>query len=157
MQGFKHLIQCHCVLPQYRKRQEPIFHKIEVFSILDQDTDQIKEKFIICDNCGSVHKVVDFCKSEIQTSHEAITSVRTIPEIKMSLDDNLCKILEDNNCHVSTWEHVEFILDNKIFNFPIVINRETIKDKISLKLFEIKDNGKYKISNELIENEVKLG
>jgi len=155
MKGIKHLIQCHCVLPQFRKREEKVFHKIEVFSVLE-DEDSIKEKFVVCDNCGVVHKVFDFCRSEIQTNHESITSVRTIPEIKMSLDQNVCDLLEKNNCHVSTWENVEFIIDNDIFDFPVTINRETVKGKTNVKLLSLKKNGKFKITNEIIKDEIEI-
>ena len=153
MKGIKHLIQCHCVLPQFRKRAEKVFHKIEVFSILDEE-DKVNEKFVICDNCGVVHKVTDLCKSEIQTNHETITSVRTIPEIKLSIDDSLSKILESNRAHVSTWENIEYLIDNDVFDTPVVINRETVKGKINVKIFQLKKNGKFKITNEIINDEV---
>lgn len=152
MEGVKHLIQCHCVLPQFRKRSETIFHKIEVFSIIEED--DVIEKFIVCDNCGVVHRVFDLCRSEIQTQHETINSVRTIPEIKMSLDDSISDLLEKNNCHVSTWENIEFILDNNIVGLPVVINRERIKGKTNIKFIELKENGKFKIKSEIINNEV---
>jgi len=153
MKGIKHLIQCHCILPQFRKRAEKVFHKIEVFSTLDEE-DNVNEKFVICDNCGVVHKVYDLCKSEIQTSHEAITSVRTIPEIKLSIDDNLAKILESNGSHVSTWENIEYLIDNDVFDTPVIINRETVKGKVNVKIFQLKKNGKFKITNEIINDEV---
>tara|TARA_B100000287_G_scaffold367569_1_gene363404 strand:+ start:1320 stop:1790 length:471 start_codon:yes stop_codon:yes gene_type:complete len=156
MQGIKHLIQCHCVLPQFRKRADPFFHKIEVFSTINED-DSVNEKFIVCENCGVVHKVYDLCRSEIQTNHESITSVRTIPEIKLSIDENIANILEKNNCHVSTWENIEFIVDNNISGIPVVISRENIKGKTSIKYIELKDNGKFKIKSEIIGDEVTLG
>jgi hypothetical protein len=152
MKGIKHLIQCHCVLPQFRKRKEPVFHKIEVFSVIDEE-DNVKEKFIVCDNCGVVHKVFDLCKSEIQTQYETITSVRTIPEIKMSLEDNISDLLEKNNCHVSTWENVEFVIENDLVGLPVIINRENIKGKTSVKYIELKENGKFKIKSEIINSE----
>ena len=150
--GFKHLIQCHCVLPQYRSVKPTLFHKIEVFSTMDGE--DIDEKFIICDNCGSVHRVFDMCRSEIMTKHEMILSVRTIPEIKMSLDNDVSELLEKNNCHVSTWENVEFIIDNELVETPVIINRENLNGKTSIKILELKKNKKFKIFNEIIENEV---
>ena len=155
MKGIKHLIQCHCVLPQFRKKPDKVFHKIEVFSLFEED-DEIKEKFVICDNCGVVHKVFDLCRSEIQTNHESITSVRTIPEIKMSMEENVCDLLEKNNCHVSTWENVEFIIDNDLFEVPVVINRESVKGKTNVKILELRSNGKFKITNEVIKDEVEF-
>lgn len=155
MKGIKHLIQCHCVLPQFRKSKNKVFHKIEVFSVFEED-DEIKEKFVICDNCGVVHKVFDLCKSEIQTNHESITSVRTIPEIKMSLDEDVSILLEKNNCHVSTWENIEFIIDNNLTDYPVIINRESVKGKTNVKILQLKNNGRFKITNEVIKDEVEF-
>lgn len=118
------------------------------------DGEDIDEKFIICDNCGSVHRVFDMCRSEIMTKHEMILSVRTIPEIKMSLDNDVSELLEKNNCHVSTWENVEFIIDNELVETPVIINRENLNGKTSIKILELKKNKKFKIFNEIIENEV---
>ena len=41
MPGIKHLIQCHCILPQYRNIDDPIFHKFIVFSKMDSNGDLI--------------------------------------------------------------------------------------------------------------------
>ena len=37
VEGVKHLIQCHCVLPQYRNANPPMFHKFVTFSVVDDD------------------------------------------------------------------------------------------------------------------------
>ena len=66
MQGFKHLVQCHCILPQYRKMKDPVFHKFVVFSTIDKK-DNVEPKNVQCNNCGVIHKVFDICKSEIET------------------------------------------------------------------------------------------
>lgn len=153
MQGIKHLVECNCVLPQFRKLKNPIFHKIEVFSVVD-DEDIFKEKFIVCDNCGVVHKVTEIGKTEIQTKHESITSVRTLAEISLSLDDGIANILKQNGAHVSTWEYVEYIIDNNISGLPVVVSRETINGKTNIKYLELKLDGKFKIANDIIDNEV---
>ena len=35
MAGIKHLIECHCMLPQYRNKKDRQYHKFVVFSIID--------------------------------------------------------------------------------------------------------------------------
>ena len=44
MNGIKHLIECQCILPQFKKRENPPYHKFVVFSIID-DVDEVLEKF----------------------------------------------------------------------------------------------------------------
>ena len=84
MKGVKHLIQCHCILPQYKNSPEPIFHKFVVFSEIDEE-DNFVTKLAQCNNCGVIHKVVDACKSEIVRGMEESSAILTIPEIKKSL------------------------------------------------------------------------
>ena len=81
MRGVKHLIQCHCMLPQFRNMKEPIFHKFPVFSVID-NSDITIEKFSICNNCAALHKVVDICKSEIVIGADDRNVARTIEDVK---------------------------------------------------------------------------
>ena len=74
--GTKHLIQCHCVLPQYRKMDNPIFHKFVVYSKFDEDG-KVQHRLARCNNCDAVHRIIDFCRSEIVTKIED-TDVTTI-------------------------------------------------------------------------------
>ena len=74
MNGINHLIECQCILPQYKKRNNPPFHRFVVFSIVD-DSDDVVEKFSQCNNCGIVHRVYDICKSEIASGHESLNSL----------------------------------------------------------------------------------
>ena len=67
--GTKHLIQCHCLLPQYRNKPDPVFHKFPVFSVIDE-SDTVILKYAECNNCGAAHKVYDICKSEILTGRD---------------------------------------------------------------------------------------
>lgn len=152
MKFTKHLVECHCVLPQYRGMKDPIFHKIEVFSTFDDEREEnpIDEKFIVCENCGVVHKIIDLCRSEIQIKHESITSVRSISEVSLSLPDNIVKLLMDNNCHISTWEFAEYVYENRHTGCQVIINRQTIDDKIHIKYIVLQENGKFKVKNDVI-------
>ena len=75
----KHLVECHCVLPQYRNRQELVYHKFTVFSLLEDDS--VVEKLVRCNNCDAVHRVFDVCKSEIFIGDLDLTTIRTPHEI----------------------------------------------------------------------------
>ena len=93
MKGAKHLIQCHCILPQFRRMKDPIFHKFVVFTVID-DNDKVLPKIVHCNNCGIVHNVVDICQSEIVTGREMSLSVMTKEDIRACIPENLSKLLD---------------------------------------------------------------
>lgn len=122
MQGVKHLIQCHCVLPQFKNSKEPVFHKFVVFSLID-DSDTVQPKFAQCNNCGVIHKIVDICKSEL-TSREDSVSISKIEDIKFSLSDELSRVLESYQCDLATWEQAEWIYLSRLWDQWITLTRE---------------------------------
>ena len=95
MVGVRHLIQCHCVLPQYRKSENPIFHKFVVFSMIDKN-EEVLSKFAECNNCGVIHNITDICKSEIVHSVEDARSIVTIDDIIPTLPPNIVSILSSH-------------------------------------------------------------
>ena len=145
MKGIKHLVQCHCVLPQYRRETKPIFHKFVVFSILDEENDKIDNRLVQCENCGTIHKIIDVCKSEIIPGKDESNTVITVLDVKTSIPEKLSKILENNNCDISTWEHAQFVFENELWEEDIIISKETLGDSTSLKILNIKNENKYKI------------
>ena len=105
MPGLKHLIQCHCILPQYRKMEDPIFHQFVVFSKTDESGD-IVPKLAKCNNCDTLHRVVDFCRSEIMHGKDEEISVLTIKEIEASLPEKVSESLSNHFCDIATYEEV---------------------------------------------------
>ena len=91
IEGIRHLIQCHCVLPQYRKRKDPVFHKFLVFSTLEND--EVEEKLAQCPNCDVIHRVFDLCKSEVYSGKDQSLAVSTIEDIKISLPSRINELL----------------------------------------------------------------
>ena len=91
--GIKHLIECHCILPQYRGSENPVFHKFIVFSVVDT-SDTCVPKFVQCNNCGVVHKVYDICKSEIISGRDELKSVASISEIKIGINSDIRHLLD---------------------------------------------------------------
>jgi hypothetical protein len=142
--GTKHLISCHCVLPQFRKMKNPIFHKFTVFSILEND--KVISKIAKCNNCGVLHRIVDICKSEFIHGHEdSNNSIIMIDDLKILLPDKLVKILDSYSVDLATWENAQFLLEQKKWNSFLVLTQEELNDNIEGKLLRIIGENLYKI------------
>jgi len=151
MLGEKHLIQCHCVLPQYRKMEDPIFHKFVVYSRLDESGKAIP-KLVRCNNCDALHRIIDICKSEIVIKIEDTDVVVDIEEIKLGLPEKLVKILEKNNCDYPTYEIIDHIFELESWGRDVVIARKTIENlKTHLKILNIKSENRFRIRSETID------
>jgi hypothetical protein len=150
LEGVRHLIECHCTLPQYRNANPPVYHKFVVFSVLDEDA--IQKKLVQCNNCGIIHKVVDLCKTEIAHGMEEGQSLRSIEDIKIGIPDKMVTFLTQQNADISTWEYVEFILDNKQEK-EVILKKEQKDDLTQLKILHIKEDGTFKVKNETRQDE----
>ena len=150
MSGTKHLIQCHCVLPQYRKQTNPIFHQFVVYSRIDED-DNIKEKLVKCNNCGAVHRILDLCMSEIAINLEETDTVITEDEVAESLPEKIVKILREHNSDLATYENVDDVLFEERWGEKVVISRQKINnEKQNLKIIEFKSEEKFRVYAEII-------
>lgn len=123
IRGIKHLIECRCVLPQFKSRKDPTRHKFVVFSVI-KENDTVEHKFAQCNNCGIIHKVIDICKSEIQQGKENSSFILNVDDIKISLPKDLSFILEKYNLDLPSWEQASFIVDNKLWGHFIVLEQE---------------------------------
>ena len=144
MQGIKHLIECHCMLPQYKHRPEPVFHKFVTFSVID-NSDTVVPSYCQCNNCGIIHKIIDICKSEIITGKEDLKSLTTIDEIRLSLKEDLCNVLEMYNADLATWQQVEFIISNHLWNNQVILTADALENETQGKLLTFNKEGKAKI------------
>lgn len=120
--GQKHLVRCRCVLPQFKKLQNPPAHQFTVFSIIDNDV--VQQKFSQCTNCGVIHRITEIGRSEIVTGREAMGSILTIDDIKPSLPEAIVKILEKNSVDLPTYEFVQFIIENKQWGNFVVLTTD---------------------------------
>ena len=145
--GVKHLLQCHCVLPQYRKMPDPVFHQFMAFSIIDLESDTVIPKFSECNNCGAVHKVIDFCRSEIVVGKEDMRSQLSIKDIRHSIPEALFELLEAYNKEIPDFEHAQFILENESWDDYIVLTREEIEDYVQGKLVRFISNEKFRVES----------
>ena len=120
----KHLIKCRCVLPQFKKMQDPPQHEFVVFSKFDEN-DNVVPKFAQCTNCGAIHHVFEIQKSQILQGKEAMSSIVTIDDIKPSLPDNLKNILDSNKADLPTWEYAQYIIENELWGNFVVLSART--------------------------------
>lgn len=153
MPGTKHLIQCHCVLPQYRNLKDPIFHKFVVFSKSDE-SGEIIEKLSKCNNCGVIHKITDFCKSEIAHGAESNFGIPTIADIRINIHEKVCNILDKHKCDISTWEQIDDIFENEEWESHTVLSRQTIDNSTQVVVLIIKSKEKFKIESHLIQDAI---
>jgi len=142
--GIKHLINCHCVLPQYRRKPNPIFHKFVVFSIVSDD-DIVEAKIVTCNNCSVLHRIIDICKSEFIYNKEDTRSVITIDDIKVMLPDKMVDILESYDVDLPTWEQASFLIDSKKWNSYLILTSEFIDSRTEGKLLRILGESLYKV------------
>lgn len=140
----KHLIECHCVLPQYRDRDDIVYHHFIVFSELDDD-DNVIIKHAQCNNCGVIHKIIDIGKSEVSAGRDASAAVVSISDIKISLPQNVVNVLESYNADLPTWEHVAWVFDNQQWGSTITLTSEEKSDNVEGKYMIISGPSSLKI------------
>jgi hypothetical protein len=131
--GQKHLVKCRCVLPQMKAAA--ISHEFPVFSEVVDGT--VKTKYAQCNNCGIIHKIVDICTSEIMNGKEAMSSIVSLDDIKISMNPKLVAILEKNNCDLPTWEHAKYIVDNSRWGEVVVLSSDVEGDSRVIKYMKI--------------------
>jgi len=136
MDGVKHLIQCHCILPQFRNKPNPIFHKFVVFSIID-DSDTVVPKYVQCNNCAVVHKIFDICKSEIVSGKDELATVATIDDIAFTIPEDIRNVLSTYDADLPTWEQVQYILRNEKWGTTVVLKRDVLEQETQGKLLSI--------------------
>ena len=142
----KHLIQCHCILPQFKNRKEPYFHKFAVFSIID-DGDTVIPKYVNCNNCGIMHKVYDICKSEIVTGKEDTRQEMKTNDFKLSLPSGVYDVLSEYGKEVPDFEHAQFIIDYEKWGTSIILSREQMEDSVQGKMLKFISAEKFRIES----------
>lgn len=121
MQGIKHLIECHCLLPQFRAAGKP-YHQFVVFSYLD-DSDQAVHKHARCNNCGVIHNVLDIGKSEILSGQETGAIIEK-KDIEMMIPSSISNILNTYDADIPTWEYVLWLYEEQKWGSHAIISRE---------------------------------
>jgi hypothetical protein len=142
----RHTIQCHCILPQYRNRPDPIFHKFVVFGCVDE-SDTLQTKYAQCNYCNSIHKIFDICKSEILVGKEDSRSIDSIDDIKTRLPIDINEVLESYDCDISTYEFVLYVMTNNAFPITITLTKDIMEEEVIGKKLVFDSNGKITIQS----------
>lgn len=141
MKTITHMLQCHCILPQYRDYPEPVFHKFIVFGVLD-DSDTLLSKYAACNNCGAIHKVYDVCQSEIILNKEDTGSLLSVDDMRLSIPDDILGVLDSYNCEPYVFEHVCYVLKNKAFSESITLTKDFMEGEVVGKRLEFTSTGR---------------
>ena len=149
----KHLIECQCTLSIFKNKNTLIYHKIPVVSFYD-DNEDLMEKYIICDNCGVVHRVYEIFKSEIKWGMENLKSlVNNKEDIIQNFiflgHEKIIELLEKEKAYLSDWEIAEYIIENEKSG-TLVLHKKESDNNIIYTLLEI-SNGKYRTKKEITQ------
>lgn len=144
MLGYKHLIECHCVLPQYRDRKKTIYHKFAVFSEVD-DSDTVVPTCVQCNNCGTVHQIYDICKSEICPGKDESRSVEKREDVCISLPKALVELFESYSLEVVDYQYARFVLENKRWGTTIILSSESSGEKKEGKILRFLSEEKFRV------------
>ena len=140
------------MLPQYKNSPVPVFHKFIVFSVIDE-SDTVVPKYMQCNNCGIIHKVIDLCQTEVITGKEELRSLATIDELRFSLAEDIVRVLEVYDADLPTWEYVAFAIQNKAWNSRIVLSRDAVNENEDHgKMLIFSETGKMKIETFIQQN-----
>ena len=141
MRGVKHLIECRCILPTLKNRDNPPSHKFVVFSILDEN-DNVKEKMVSCNNCDINHLVYDICHSKIMTAEGTVATL-TSEDISAMLPESVISVLETYDKTLPDYEHINFMInENKIEDF-LVLTSDISDDKKVGKILRYKGENRF--------------
>jgi hypothetical protein len=115
----KHLIECNCILPQFKSQKDVVFHKFIVFSEIDTN-DKVIPTIVKCNNCGAAHRIIEINKSELNRNEDTKSAI-TIEDIKISLPEKLSIILERYECELPTWQEVDYIFSNELWGKEVIL------------------------------------
>lgn len=118
----KHLVECQCVLPQFKHSEPPRWHKFIVLSEIDEKGDVIP-RFSQCNNCGIIHKVTEIGISSI-LKRESMPSLPTIEDLQMNLPEKLAAILNKFQCELPTYQEALFILEHQLWGKAVLLTKE---------------------------------
>ena len=151
LEGLKHQIECNCILPQFVNRQPVIFHRFNVFSIVESDG-SIRSSYARCNNCDAIHKIIEVNVSR-QLAREESRLLPNLNEIKLSIPENVRGIIESYKVDIATWQEAEFIYQNEKWGRPVILFREEDDGKTIGKYLAILGKSLFKIEKFIIGEE----
>tara|TARA_A100001515_G_scaffold73854_1_gene58707 strand:- start:124 stop:585 length:462 start_codon:yes stop_codon:yes gene_type:complete len=146
VKGIKHILECHCILPQYRDRREPVYHKFIVFSEIDE-SDTVVPSNVQCNNCGTVHKIYDLCKSEIVAGKDESASVEKKEDVALSLPKQLVSLLETYSLEICDYQLARHIIENKQWDSTLVLSMENEGETSSGKILRFLAEDRFRVES----------
>lgn len=129
----KHLVKCSCVLSTFKNKKDPVFHRIVAFSEIDEEGEVIPS-FVLCNNCGALHKIKELCKSEIIYAKDNLSSLPNIDEIKLSIPQKIIEICSSYDIDLPTWQELKFIIENELWGSRVILTREDVDASLTGKV-----------------------
>ncbi len=157
MKYLKHLIECQCILPQYKKQDKVLFHKFPVFSLfkenVNQDFSEPIEKYVKCNNCDAVHRVYDICKSELlKNSDDYVDLVTNLEDLKYTIPAELIEILSKNQMDIADYEMCSHLIETKGTD-KIILSKKNIGQNVVCK-FLIFTDGKFSVKQQTFQRDM---
>lgn len=126
MEYIKHLVECKCVLQQFKHLPEPLWHSFVVFSEID-DLGNIVPSFAQCNNCLVIHRVTEVGTSTI-LNKESLVSLPTIEELSSEIPEKLVSTISKYDCPLTTYQELSFIFKHKLWGKIVILVKEVITE-----------------------------
>lgn len=150
--GQRHLIECRCALPQYQNHTPVIFHKFTVFSTFEFDESHygdlenepaytFNESYARCNNCGILHRIIDFCRSEFVNDEETTAAFLSTSDMEFMIPEAICNLLKTYDSPQYVWEEVLFTVTQRKFDRRIILDSKRDGDNIVGKFLVFSDTG----------------
>lgn len=120
----KHLVECTCVLPQFKHSDPQVWHSFVVFSEVDA-RGGIIPSFAQCNNCGMVHKVLEVGVSSV-LKRDDLPSILTIGDVKNGLPERLRVLLEGEALTLPTYQEIAFILEHAQWGKSVLLAKDRV-------------------------------
>ena len=141
----KHLIECKCVLPQFKLVEPPRWHLFVAFSEIDE-SGMIIPSFVACNNCGTIHKVTEVGVSGI-LARDNIPSLPNTEDIKAGLPERLAGILKSHDCDLATYQEVAWIMEHQKWGRTVILSKEVVEGFLLVKSLFIIGETLWKINS----------
>jgi len=98
-----------------------------------------------CNNCDTIHKIYDICKSEIIAGKDESAAVEQINDIQISLPSSLFELFENYQLEISDYQYARFVLENKLWDSTIILSSENEDETKSGKLLRFVAEDQFRV------------
>lgn len=139
----KHLVECNCLLPQFKHSDPPMWHHFVVFSEIDE-TGAVIPSFAQCNNCGMVHKVTEVGVSSTM-KRDTFPAIPSIAEVRGSFPERLQKELSGYELDLPTCQEIAFIFQHQLWGRIVILQKEQVEEYLVGKILQIIGNSIWRI------------